>query len=149
MSDIKKKLQDDVKAAMKSRDQLTLDTLRMVLSAIKNKEIEKKADIDDSVISSLISTLVKQRREAAELYRKGDREELAQKEEKEIVLLQAYLPEEISKDEICRIVDDGLKEAGANSLADMGKAMKVVMAKVAGRADGKVVSEVVREKLSS
>ena len=149
MSSIKKKLQEDVKVATKSRDQLTLDTLRMVLAAIKNREIEKKADIDDGAIIALISTLVKQRREAAELYRKGNREELAQKEEKEIVLLKTYLPEEISKDEIYKIVDDGLKEAGADSLADIGKAMKVVMAKIAGRADGKVVSAVVKEKLSS
>lgn len=149
MSSLKEQLMKDMKDAIKSRDRLKLDTLRMVVSAVKNKEIEKKSDLDDGVISSIIVTLVKQRREAAELYRKGDRHELAEKEENEILFLKQYLPEEISSEELDKVVDAVIADAQVTSIAQMGQVMKMVMAKVAGRADGKIVSAVVRAKLSS
>ena len=145
---LKSKITADITIAVKGRDQFTVDALRMVISAVKNKEIEKKADIDDKAIISLLSTLVKQRREAAELYRKGNREELAAKEEKEIELLKKYLPEALSDDELVKIVAGAAEEVGASSLADMGKVMKAVMVKVAGRADGTVVSDLVKKQLS-
>jgi len=145
---IKDKITADVKAAMKRRDQETVDTLRMVVSAIKNGEIEKKSDLDDAAIISLLSTLVKQRREAAGLYRKGDRNDLAEKEEREVEMLKQYMPEEISAGELEGIVADVIKEAGASSMADVGNVMKVVMSKVAGQADGKVVSDIVKAQLS-
>lgn len=146
---LKSEITADITIAVKARDQFTVDALRMVISAVKNKEIEKKADIDDKAIISLLSTLVKQRREAADLYRKGNREELAEKEEKEIELLKKYLPEAISDDELVKIVALAAGEVGASSLADMGKVMKAVMAKVAGRADGTVVSDLVKKQLSN
>ena len=146
---LKSEITADITKAVKARDQFTVDALRMVISAVKNKEIEKKADIDDKAIISLLSTLVKQRREAAELYRKGNREELAAKEEKEIELLKKYLPEALSDDELVKIVAGAAEEVGASSLADMGKVMKAVMAKVAGRADGTVVSDLVKKQLSN
>ena len=145
---LKSRITADITIAVKGRDQFTVDALRMVISAVKNKEIEKKADIDDKAIISILSTLVKQRKEAAELYRKGNREELAAKEEKEIELLKTYLPEAISDDELVKIVAAAVGEVGASSLADMGKVMKAVMAKVAGRADGTVVSDLVKKQLS-
>ena len=145
---LKSEITADITIAVKARDQFTVDALRMVIAAVKNKEIEKKADIDDKAIISLLSTLVKQRREAAELYRKGKREELAAKEEKEIELLKKYLPEAVSDDELVKIVAAAAEEIGASSLADMGKVMKAVMAKVAGRADGTVVSDLVKKQLS-
>jgi len=145
---LKNRITADITIAVKGRDQFTVDALRMVISAVKNKEIEKKADIDDKAIISILSTLVKQRREAAELYRKGKREELAEKEEKEIELLKVYLPEAIADDELVKIVAGVADEVGASSLADMGKVMKAVMAKVAGRADGTVVSDLVKKQLS-
>ena len=145
---LKSEITADITKAVKARDQFTVDALRMVISAVKNKEIEKKADIDDKAIISLLSTLVKQRREAAELYRKGNREELAAKEEKEIELLKKYLPEALSDDELVKIVAGAAEEVGASSLADMGKVMKAVMVKVAGRADGTVVSDLVKKQLS-
>lgn len=145
---LKNRITADITIAVKGRDQFTVDALRMVISAVKNKEIEKKADIDDKAIISILSTLVKQRREAAELYRKGNREELAAKEEKEIELLKLYLPEALSEDELVKIVATAADEVGASSLADMGKVMKAVMAKVAGRADGTVVSDLVKKQLS-
>ncbi len=146
---LKSKITADITIAVKGRDQFTVDALRMVISAVKNKEIEKKADIDDKAIISILSTLVKQRREAAELYRKGNREELAAKEEKEIELLKKYLPEALSDDELVKIVAGAAEEVGASSLADMGKVMKAVMGKVAGRADGTVVSDLVKKQLSN
>jgi len=145
---LKNRITADITIAVKGRDQFTVDALRMVISAVKNKEIEKKADIDDKSIISILSTLVKQRREAAELYRKGKREELAEKEEKEIELLKVYLPEAIADDELVKIVAGVADEVGASSLADMGNVMKAVMAKVAGRADGTVVSDLVKKQLS-
>ncbi len=145
---LKSRITADITIAVKGRDQFTVDALRMVISAVKNKEIEKKADIDDKAIISILSTLVKQRREAAELYRKGNREELAAKEEKEIELLKVYLPEALSDDELVKIVAGAADEVGAASLADMVKVMKAVMAKVAGRADGTVVSDLVKKQLS-
>ena len=145
---LKSRITADITTAVKARDQFTVDALRMVISAVKNKEIEKKADIDDKAIISILSTLVKQRREAADLYRKGNREELAAKEEKEIELLKVYLPEAISDDELVKIVAGVADEVGASSLADMGKVMKAVMAKVAGRADGTLVSDLVKKQLS-
>ena len=146
---LKSRITEEITAAVKSRDQFKVDTLRMVISAVKNKEIEKKADIDDEAIISIISTLVKQRREAADLYRKGDREELAAKEEKEIELLKGYLPEAIEGEELARIVAEVAEEMAASSLADMGKVMKAVMARVAGRAEGNLVSDLVKKQLSA
>lgn len=148
MSGLKEQLKEDVKKAIKSRDQLKLDTLRMVVSAIKNKEIEKKGSLDDASVSSIISTQVKQRREAAELYRKGQRNDLAEKEEQEIVFLKEYLPEEISEDELDTVINAVIEEEKASSAAHMGKVMKVVMSRVAGRTDGKIVSSLVRAKLT-
>ena len=145
---LKSRITEEITAAVKGRDQFKVDTLRMVISAVKNKEIEKKADIDDKAIISILTTQVKQRREAADLYRKGDREELAAKEEKEIELLKTYLPEALSDDELVKIIAGTADEVGASSLADMGKVMKAVMAKVAGRADGTVVSDLVKKQLS-
>lgn len=146
---LKDKITENMKTAVRGRDQFTVDTLRMALSAIKNKEIEKKSDIDDDTIISLIKTLVKQRKEAAELYRKGDRDDLAEKEEDEVNLLKEYLPEEMGEDELGRIVGDIISETGASSLADMGKVMKLVMAKTAGRAEGRLVNELVKKGLSA
>ena len=148
MSGLKEQIEEDVKKAMKSRDQLKLDTLRMVVSTIKNKEIEKKGSLDDGTVSSIVSTLVKQRREAAELYRKGQRDDLAEKEEQEIVFLKEYLPEEMSEDELGKVIDVVIEEEKASSAAHMGQVMKMVMSRVAGRADGKVVSNLVRIKLT-
>ena len=146
---LKDRIAGEITAAVKGRDQFKVDTLRMVISAIKNKEIEKKADINDEAVISILSTLVKQRREAADLYRKGDREELASKEENEIELLKIFLPEAIEGAELAKIVASVAEEMEASSLADMGKVMKAVMAKVAGRADGSAVSDLVKKHLST
>ena len=145
---IKDQLTADMKDAMRARAQLKLETLRMVIAAIKNKEIEKKAELDDRGAVAIISTLVKQRREAASMYRDAGRDELADKEEEEIGFLKDYLPKELSREELILAVDAVIKETGASSLADMGKVMKGVMSSVGGQAEGRMVNEVVKERLS-
>lgn len=137
-----------MKDSVKGRDQFKVNTLRMVISAIKNREIESRGELDDQSIWSLLSTLVKQRREAADLYRKGGRDELAEKEENEITLLKNYLPEEMSEAEIVGIIRAVIDETGASSLGDMGRVMKEVMSKIAGRAEGRLVSDLVKKCLA-
>jgi len=117
---IKDQITADMKDAMRAREQLKLETLRMVIAAIKNKEIEKKTELDDKGAVALISTLVKQRREAAGMYRDAGRDELADKEEEEITFLKGYLPKELSREDLIVAVDAVIEEMGALSMADMG-----------------------------
>lgn len=136
-----------MKEAMKAKDTVRLGTVRMTLSAIKNKEIADGGELDDAAVTAILSTLVKQRREAAEAFREGDRLELAEKEEAELVVLQSFLPEQLSEDEVRELVDTVVTELGANSMKDMGGVMKVLTDKTRGRADGKLVSELVKKRL--
>ncbi len=142
------RLSDDLKQAMKARDQLRMDAIRMVKAALKNKEFELKKELDEAEMSRVLLTLVKQRKEAAELYQKGKREDLADKELKEIVIIEGYLPKALSQEEIVKIVESAIRESGPVTMKDMGKVMKAVMAKLAGQAvDGKQLSDLVRSKL--
>lgn len=139
----------DMKTAMKDKDSTRLNTIRMVRSALKNKEIEVGGALDDQGVIGVVSTLVKQRRDAAAVYRENDREDMAAQEEAEIAILQQYLPAQLSEAEIDAIVAAAVAEAGATSLKEMGAVMKIVMAKTAGRADGKLVNQKVREQLGA
>jgi hypothetical protein len=142
------RLSDDLKLAMKARDQLRMDAIRMVKAALENKEIELKKPLDEAEGSRVLLTLLKQRKEAAEQYQKGKREDLADKELKEVAIIEAYLPKALSQEEIAQIVENAVRETGSTAMKDMGKVMKVVMAKLAGQAvDGKHLSELVRSKL--
>ncbi len=142
------RLSDDLKLAMKARDQLRMDAIRMVKAALQNKEIELKKALDEAEMSRVLIGLVKQRKEAAEQYQKGKRQDLADKELKEIAIIEAYLPKALSQEEIVKIVEDAIKETGAAAAKDMGKVMKAVMAKLAGQPiDGKQLSDLVRSKL--
>ena len=146
---LNERLSDDLKLAMKARDQLRMDAIRMVKAALQNKEIELKKALDEAEMSRVLLTLVKQRKEAAELYQKGKREDLADKELKEIVVIEGYLPKALSQEEIVKIVEDAIREAGPVTMKDMGKVMKAVMAKLAGQpVDGKQLSDLVRSKLT-
>ncbi len=143
------RLSDDLKLAMKARDQLRMDAIRMVMAALKNKEFEMKKELDEAEMSRVLLTLVKQRKEAAELYQKGKREDLADKELKEIVIIEGYLPKALSQEEIVKIVESAIQESGPVTMKDMGKVMKAVMAKLAGQpVDGKQLSDLVRSKLT-
>src|SRR6185503_697250 len=130
--------------AMRSRDELRLSTLRMVKSAIKNKEIDKRGPLDDKEAQQVLATLVKQRKDSIEQFTKGGRQELADKEQSEIRVLEGYLPAAADPAAIEQAVVDAIQETGATSPKDMGRVMKAALARLAGQTvDGKTVSELV------
>ena len=142
------KIEIDLKNALKSRDKIKVSTLRLLKSAIGYLAIERKEDLKDDDVISVIKKQVKQRKDSIEGFKKGNREDLAQKEEVELKILKAYLPEEITPEALSAIIDEAINETGANTPKDMGMVMKAVMAKTKHSADGKVVSSIVNEKLS-
>ncbi|HEX3438520.1 MAG TPA: GatB/YqeY domain-containing protein [Pseudacidobacterium sp.] len=143
-------IEKDIVAAMKAREAERLSTLRMVKTAFKNKEIDKRAPLTDAEAQQILTTLIKQRRESVEQFTKGNRPELAAKEQAEIVLIESYLPKSASEEDIKKLVEEAL--AGQTlGPKDMGAAMKAVQAKIQAsglRADGKQVSEIVKTKLT-
>ncbi len=143
------RLSEDLKLAMKAKDQLRMDVIRMIKAAARNKEFELKKSLDDAEMSRVMSTLVKQRREAVQEYQKAKRDDLAGKELKEIAIIEAYLPKPLSPEELTQVVEAVIRETGAATLKDMGNVMKTVMARLAGQAvDGKQISDLVRSKLN-
>ncbi len=145
---VQDRLAADLKVAMKAKDQLRMDVIRMTKAALLNKEIEIKGSLTDADEVKVMTTLVKQRREAVEQYQKAQREDLAGKELKEIVILESYLPKALSPEEITTVIETVVQETGAKTLKDMGHVMKAVMVKLAGQTvDGKQVSDLVRSKL--
>ena len=146
---LEKTLGADIVTAMKAKDATRLTALRMLKTALTNKSIEKGRALDDAEELQVVSTLVKQRRDSIEQFTKGGRQDLADKEQQEIVILNTYLPAAASDDDIAAAVANAIAETGASSAKDMGKVMKAAMAALAGkRADGKKVSEAVKAKLS-
>ncbi|HET7058644.1 MAG TPA: GatB/YqeY domain-containing protein [Nitrospiraceae bacterium] len=142
------RLSEDLKRAMKDRDQLRMDVIRMMKAAILNKELELKKELDDADMSRVMTTLVKQRRESVEQYQKANRADLASKELKEIDIIQHYLPEALSQADLLRLVEAAIQETSAKGLKDMGVVMKAVMPKLIGQAvDGKHLSDLVKAKL--
>lgn len=145
---LRDRLTEDLKVAMKARDQLRMDVIRMIKAAILNKEVELKKDLDDADMSKIMTTLIKQRRESVEQFEKAQRAELAAKERQEITIIEAYLPQALSSQELADIVESVIAESGARSLKEMGAVMKAVMVRLAGQpADGKQISDLVRAKL--
>jgi len=144
-------LRDDISkeviSALKAGEKLKLSTLRLLLSAVKYKEVDLKRPLDDDETRQIISTLIRQRQDSVEQFRKGGRPELADKEEAEIEILKAYLPPQMSEDELRAVVKDAAAKAGAAGPGDMGKLMKAVMPLVKGKAEGKAVSDMVKEVL--
>lgn len=136
-------------AATKEKDAVRVGTLRLLRAAIKNREVELQADLDDQEILRLIRTQIKQRKEAIRQFKDGGRDDLVNKEEQELAVLMSFMPEQLSVEAINDVVTVVIRELGAKDMKDMGKVMKTVMAKLAGSADGKVVSEIVRKQLSS
>ena len=146
--ELKAEIQQAVKQAMKGGDRVTLSTLRLLLSAVHNEEIRVRRELTREDIQKTITTLCKQRTEASELYRKGGREDLAQKEEAECAVLKRFLPQQLSDKELRGLIQACIAEAGARGVQDLGNVMKLVMPKVAGRSDGKRVNELARELLA-
>jgi uncharacterized protein len=144
-------IQKDITAAMKAREEQRLSTLRMVKTALKNREIDKMAPLDDKEAQQVLSTLIKQRKESVEQFTKGGRQEMADKEAAEIALIEAYMPKAAGEDEIATGVKAVIAEMGSPTMKDMGTVMKNVMARFAAagaRVDGKVVSETVKRELT-
>jgi uncharacterized protein YqeY len=143
------KIQKDMVEAMKSKDEARLGALRMVKSALKKHEIDAMKPLDEATEMQVMNTLLKQRRESADMFRKGDREELAVKEEAEIRILESYLPTGATPDELEAAITAALTETGATSAKQMGLVMKAAQAKLAGkRVDGRALSDLVKAKLS-
>lgn len=134
---------------MKSGDSVTLSTLRLLLAAVHNEEIRVRKELTTEEIQKTIATLRKQRSESIDLFRKGGREELATKEEAELAVLQRFLPQPLSENEMKELIRGSIAEVGAKGVEDLGKVMKLVMPKLSGRGDGKRINELARELLNS
>lgn len=156
---LKARMMDDLKAAMKSGDKLKMTTIRGIQSAIKNKEIDDRVktpdpqdkrsqdEKDDDLIIGILKTLVKQRKDSIEQFKAGGRQDLVDQESSELAIIETYLPQMMSKDQIETLVRDVISELKASSPKDMGAVMKAVLGKAQGRADGKLVSELVKSNL--
>lgn len=140
---------DDLKEALKASESSKVSVLRMVKAAVKNKQIEKGRELTDDEVVSVLSTMMKQGRESIEQFRRGGRMDLAQNEEREIAILQAYMPQQLSHDEIDRIIHDAISESSAKGAQDIGKVMRIVMPRIKGAADGRYVNQRVKELLES
>jgi uncharacterized protein YqeY len=146
---LKERIVKDMTAAMKAKEAARLSTLRMVKAALQNREIEKGEPLNDDETAKLLQSLVKQRRDSVEQYERAGRAELADKERAEIAVIEEYLPQAASREEIEQAVSAAVAETGASSLKEMGAVMKAAMARLAGRnADGRTVNEIVKQRLA-
>jgi uncharacterized protein YqeY len=151
MSELSQQITEDMKTAMREKNTLALGTIRMLKSAIKNAAIEKggaSGELDDAEVITVIRREVKKRQDAIELYKAGGREELAEQEAAEMAVLNGYLPEPLSAEDLAKIIDTAIAEVGATSRKEMGQVMKLVQERTDGRADGKTLSQAVMAKLS-
>jgi uncharacterized protein YqeY len=149
MSSLKNQITEDMKSAMKAGEKDRLKVVRLILAAIKQVEVDKRIVLDDAAVLAVIDKMVKQRRDSVEQFEKGNREDLAAIERAEIEVLETYLPEQLTADELAGMVDEIIAATGAESMRDMGKVMGQIKAKAAGRADMGAVSATVKERLSA
>ena len=146
---LKNQITEDMKSAMKAGDKDRLKVVRLIMAAIKQIEVDTRAELDDAGVLSVLNKMVKQRRDSVEQFEKGGREDLAALERAEIEVLQAYLPEQLSADELTTLVDEVIAATGAQGIRDMGKVMGQIKTKAAGRADMGAVSATVKERLNA
>lgn len=147
MASIKERLSETMKASMKSGDKDTLAYARNLHAAVRKKEIDERIDLDDSGVQKIIGTLVKQRQDSIEQFKQGGRQDLVDKEEAELKFLMGFMPQQMSEAEVKEVVNWAVTEAKASGPKDMGAVMKLLMPKVQGKADGKLVSQLVKERL--
>jgi len=147
--DLKQRIQDDMKDAMRAKAALKLTTIRMLIAAIKQREIDERITLDDAAVTKIINKMIKQRRDAAEQFIAGDRQELADKENEEIIFLQVYLPEQLGEAEIEAAIQKVIKDVDASSMKDMGKVMSALKPQLEGRADMGAVSAKIKALLNS
>ena len=146
---LQEKIQSDIADAMRTKDTLKLGVLRMMKTAVKNREVEKMKALDEPEVLTVFNSLVKQRKDSIDQFRKGGREELAQKEEAEIKVIESYLPAAASDEDIRCAIEEAIQETAAASMKDMGKVMKATQARLSGKTvDGARVSQMVKEKLA-
>ena len=145
---LEEKINNNLKEAMKSKDSIRVSCLRMIIADIKNASIAKQEELKDEDIIGVLQKQVKQHKDSIEGFKKGDRQDLVDKESKELEIIRTYLPEELKPEEIASIVKEAIKETGAKDKKDMGKVMGAVMPKVKGRADGKLVQKEVIGQLT-
>ncbi len=148
-SSLKKRIEDDVKAAMRAGDKPRLGTLRLVLAAVKQQEVDSRIAVDDPGLLAILEKMIKQRRDSITQFQAAGRQELADKESDEIAVIQEYLPPALDDDAIAAVINDAIAKTGAASPKDMGKVMGIVKPQVQGRADMSVVSKLVQAKLSA
>jgi uncharacterized protein len=146
---LRERIDEDLKSAMREKDALRLSTIRGLKSAVKYREIELMKSLDDAGIQGVIATEIKRRRDSVEQYTAGHRQDLADKEDAEIRILQGYLPQQLTPEEVAAKVDEVIAQVGAQGPKDMGAVMKALLPAVQGRADGKVVSELVKQRLAA
>jgi len=145
---LKARIQDDMKAAMRSKDQARLDSIRMLMAAIQRREVDERIQLDDSQVMAVVEKMIKQSRDALTQFRQGGRADLADKEQRDIDVWQAYLPSPLSETEIDALIAEAIAAAGAQSIKDMGKVVASIKPKVQGRADMAVVSAKVKQRLA-
>ncbi|WP_192484899.1 MULTISPECIES: GatB/YqeY domain-containing protein [Cysteiniphilum] len=148
MSEIRARLVEDMKTSMKNKDKNRLSTIRMALAAFKQKEVDERVEVTEDDVISILTKMIKQRKDSAEQFKRAGREELAQKELDEIEILQVYLPKPLSEDEIIEIIQRAILEVGASSVKDMGKIMSAIKAELNGRADMGKVGSMIKSQLS-
>ncbi|HIP52471.1 MAG TPA: GatB/YqeY domain-containing protein [Chromatiales bacterium] len=145
---LKERIQDDMKTAMRGGDKRRLGVIRLVMAAIKQREVDERIELDDTQVLAVLDKMVKQRRESIAQYEKAGRDDLTEQEQYEISVLQDYLPEALSEEEIAAMVDEAIAQIGASSIRDMGKVMGQLKPKMQGRADMGTVSALVKQKLA-
>jgi uncharacterized protein YqeY len=144
---LREKIANDMRDAMKAREQIRVATLRMLMAAVKNTEVEKLHELSDDEVLDVVAREAKRRRESIDAFKQGGRDDLVDKESGELAVLEAYLPEKLSDEELGKLVDEAIAETGASTPKQMGEVMKALMPKVRGRADGAQVSALVKGKL--
>lgn len=145
---LKERITDDMKSAMRNKDKARLQTIRLILSAIKQQEVDTRAELDDTAILAILDKLVKQRRDSIQQYEAAERTDLADQEKSEIVIIQEYLPQQLTDEEIDALIAEALETTGASAMSDMGKVMGMIKPKAQGRADMGKISGMIKARLS-
>ena len=148
MSQLKKRITDDMKLAMKAKDKQVLKTVRMILGAIKQKEVDDRIELDDAQVLAVIQKMVKQRKDSISQFSDAGRTDLVEVEEAELIVINSYMPEQLSDEEVSVAVDKAITNSGANSMKDMGKLMGMLKSQLDGQADMGLVSRLIKDKLS-
>jgi len=148
MSELKKRITDDMKSAMKAKDKQALKAVRMILEAIKQKEIDERIELDDAQVMTVIQKMVKQRKDSISQFSDAGRTDLVEIEEAELETINNYMPEQLSDEEVASVVDKAINDSGANSMKDMGKLMGMLKAQLQGEADMSLVSQLIKSRLS-